>query len=120
MARVNRLLSCLAAAVVFAGAGVAGCLYEPTVPDGAIRCDELQRCPRGSLCHAVRDGATVLLVCCRTPLCEGAAISAGGSSGSVMPPITPPGAGPSVDLGGPPASGRDGGGDSGSDGLPGD
>jgi hypothetical protein len=58
------------AAVVTAGFGI-GCSYEPTVPEGAVRCDEAQRCPAGTLCTAVRDRAAVLLVCCRNPGCEG-------------------------------------------------
>jgi hypothetical protein len=91
------LLACL----LLASVGPAACFYRPEVPEGSIRCDELQRCPRGSLCHAVRNGATVQLVCCRTPGCE-AAMTGGTGATDTSTPISvspPPGPVPPRDAG---------------------
>jgi hypothetical protein len=59
--------------LALSGLALPACVYKPKVPDGSIRCDDNQRCPMGSICHAVRDGAAVLLVCCKTLGCEGVA-----------------------------------------------
>ena len=78
-----------------AGLFLWGCVYQPAVPEGAIRCDDSQRCPRGSICNAVRDGATVLLVCCRNPGCAGAVTPPPGGAASMQPPgNTSPGPAP--------------------------
>jgi hypothetical protein len=75
------VLACLAL-----GGGLGGCKYQPEVPEGVVRCDPNQRCPEGSLCYAVREGATVMLVCCRTPGCSGN--PAAGPSPPLPPPTT--------------------------------
>jgi hypothetical protein len=77
------LLAGLAPAV---GLFLWGCVYQPSIPDGAIRCDDSQRCPRGLICNAVRDGATVLLVCCRNPGCAGSVPVGPGGAASPPPP----------------------------------
>src|SRR5687767_6344779 len=51
--------------------GAVACVYKPKLPEGSIRCDDNQRCPMNLICNAVRDGAAVLLVCCRAIGCEG-------------------------------------------------
>jgi hypothetical protein len=68
---VNRsaLLLVVVVSLLVVLGGLEGCRYDPEAPDGVVRCDSGQRCPEGSLCYAVREGATVLLVCCRTPGC---------------------------------------------------
>jgi hypothetical protein len=64
--------------LALSGVALVACVYKPKVPEGSIRCDDSQRCPMGLLCHAVRDGATLHLVCCRPTGCEGLPRPAGG------------------------------------------
>jgi hypothetical protein len=89
-AALNRIFASitLLAGLVLAGSGFLGCSYQPTIPEGAVRCDESQRCPAGMMCNAVREGAAVALVCCRTLGCPGRPSGTGASI--VVPPDEPP------------------------------
>jgi hypothetical protein len=84
---VSRFLVVVGLLALIAGAGV-GCLYRPEPPEGALRCDDHQRCPNGLLCNAVRDGASVMLVCCRTKGCLGVAHSGAATTAVTLVPDT--------------------------------
>jgi hypothetical protein len=93
----HHLIGSMLLAVLAAGVVASGCVYQPKIPDGAIRCDEIQRCPRGMICNAVRNGAEVLLVCCRNVGCGGLSETKATPPAPAQspPPTTPSHAAPS-------------------------